>query len=48
MLNKDFVHNCNLLNVKVFTYTCKDDITHNSIKEYDIDGIVSDIILNDD
>lgn len=48
MLNKDFVHNCNLLNVKVFTYTCKDDIIHNSIKEYDIDGIVSDIILNDD
>lgn len=48
MLDKELVQNCKLLNTKVFTYTCKNLEVYNLIKEYDIDGIVSDIVLKDD
>jgi glycerophosphoryl diester phosphodiesterase len=48
MLDKQLVQNCKLLNTKVFTYTCKNLEVYNLIKEYDIDGVVSDIVLKDD
>ena len=43
MLDKDTINYCKKKNIKVFCYTAKSNDTIDYIKEYDIDGIVSDI-----
>jgi glycerophosphoryl diester phosphodiesterase len=43
MLDKDTINYCKKKNIKVFCYTAKSDDILDYIKQYDIDGIVSDI-----
>jgi len=45
MLDTEMISWCRKKNIKVFTYTCNSRDSYECIMNYDVDGIVSDILL---
>ena len=45
MLDKELIIWCKKHNIHVYSYTCKNIETYRHIMNYEIDGIVTDIIL---
>ena len=45
MLDEETVQYCKVKNIKVFCYTAKSSNIVEYMKKYDINGIVSDILL---
>ena len=46
ILNHDYISIIHRKNVKIFTYTNKNNDTYNIISRYDVDGIYSDCLIN--